>query len=214
MFGSLVCFLITGCLSVSAQGVNFNVYSAYVFDDKFDSYYNASEYYKGKIKGGYQWGGGIEYQLRPEYGVELLYLGQKTHAPTEYSGNGLQKTYTDFDLGISYVLLGGLRYFGPSEKKLQGFAGLMGGLVVASLKNPDNGRSSSVTKFSWGVRAGGIVWAKENVGIKLQVQLLSAVQSVGGGFYFGTGGTGAGLSAYSTLYQLSLGGGMVFKIKT
>ena len=52
LFGSLLCFLITGYLSVCGQGVNFNVYSAYVFDDKFDFYYNASEYYKGKIKGG------------------------------------------------------------------------------------------------------------------------------------------------------------------
>jgi hypothetical protein len=71
-----------------------------------------------------------------------------------------------------------------------------------------------LTANSWGVRAGGIVWAKENVGIKLQIQLLSAVQSMGGGFYFGTGGSGVGLSAYSTVYQLSLGGGLVFRMRS
>lgn len=209
-----MCFFSIAFLTARAQVINLDVYSAYVFDDKFDSYYNASEYYKGKIKGGYQWGAGIEYRLRPDYGVELLYIGQNTNAPTEYAGNGSLKKYTNFDLGVRYILLGGLRYFGSPGKKVEGFAGMMGGLVAASLKNPDNGRSSSAEKFSWGVRAGGVVWAKENVGIKLQIQLLSAVQSMGGGFYFGTGGSGAGLSAYSTIYQLSVGGGLVLRMRS
>jgi hypothetical protein len=45
------------------------------------------------------------------------------------------------------------------------------------------------------------------------MNLLSAVQAVGGGLYFGTGGAGAGVSGFSTFYQFSLGGGLVFKIK-
>jgi len=43
--------------------------------------------------------------------------------------------------------------------------------------------------------------------------LLSAVQSLGGSFYFGTGGSGAGVSAYSTMYQWGLGGGLTLKLK-
>jgi hypothetical protein len=42
--------------------------------------------------------------------------------------------------------------------------------------------------------------------------LLSAVQSMGGGLYFGTGGAGAGLTGYSTFYQWTLGGGLIFDI--
>ncbi len=56
-----------------------------MFDDKFDSYYDNSNFYDGKIIGGFQWGGGIEYMLRPEYGIEILYLRQDTHAPTTYA---------------------------------------------------------------------------------------------------------------------------------
>ncbi len=33
-----------------------------------------------------------------------------------------------------------------------------------------------------------------------------------GGFYFGTGGVGAGVSSYSTMYQFGVGGGLVFKL--
>jgi len=52
----------------------------------------------------------------------------------------------------------------------------------------------------------------ERVGIKLQAEVISAVQGAGGGFYFGSGGSGAGISTYSSMYQWSLGGGLSFKI--
>jgi len=41
---------------------------------------------------------------------------------------------------------------------------------------------------------------------------LSAVQSFGGGLYFGTGGAGAGVTGYSTMYQWVLGGGLTYKL--
>lgn len=214
---TIACMILT-CLvfkatSVCAQGVQVNLYSAYVFDDKFDSYYDNSNYYDGKILGGYQWGAGVEYLLRPEYSVELLYLRQKTRAPTEYAENGLLLQKTDFDVGINYILLGGARRLVLPNQKVEAFGGGMAGVVLASLNNPDSGREATATKFSWGAKAGGIIWPTEHVGIKIQAQILSAVQAMGGGFYFGTGGPGAGLTSYSTIYQFSLGGGVVFKLK-
>jgi len=38
------------------------------------------------------------------------------------------------------------------------------------------------------------------------------VQSVGDGFYFGTGGAGAGVSTYSSMLQFALRGGLTFKL--
>jgi hypothetical protein len=206
-----LCALVEGHVAY-AQKIRINLYGAYVFDDKFDSYYSSSSYYQGKIMGGFQGGGGIEYSLRPEYGVELLYLRQSTHAPTTYATTAVTSKETDFDLGLNYIMLAGSRRAFSSNGKLEGFGGLMLGMVIADLKDPDSGRSASATKFAWGLRLGGIAWASEAVGIKLQAQLLSAVQSAGGGFYFGTGGTGAGVSTYSTIYQFGLGGGLVFKV--
>ena len=81
------------------------------------------------------------------------------------------------------------------------------GFVASKLTNPDNGNTKNVTKFSWGLKAGAILWASETVGLKLQAQLLSAVQAVGGGFYFGGYGlvcceaaTGPSLAANSPGY--------------
>lgn len=200
------------------QGVRLNLYGGYVFDDKFDTYYSSSSYYEGKIKGGFQWGIGAEYLVRPEYGIEVLYLRQDTNAPTRYygvlgSGNG----EVNLDLAINYILLAPTKHFLASNEKLEGFAGFMLGMVIAEASKPDGSSlatgEDTATKFAWGLRLGGIIWASEKVGIRLQTQLLSATQAMGGGFYFGTGGAGAGVSSYSTIYQFGLGGGLVVKVR-
>jgi len=219
---AIVSFVVLSSIFVSntvwAQGgVNVNLYGAYVFDDKFDTYYSSSSYYEGKIKGGFQWGIGVEYMVQPLYGIELLYLRQDTNEPTRYYGviNG-GSGEVNLDLAINYIMLAPTKHFLSSNEKLEGFAGFMAGMVIAEASNPDgtlNTGDDSTTKFAWGLRLGGIIWASEKVGIRLQTQLLSATQAMGGGFYFGTGGAGAGVSSYSTIYQFGLGGGLVFKVK-
>ena len=197
-----------------AQDFNINLYGSYTFADSFDSYYDSYNYYDGKIEDGFQWGAGLEYKADALTGIELLYLRQDTTAPTTYIDQGFfdnVKT-TNFDLGINYILLGGTRYFGAPDSQVQGFGGLMAGMVIANLENPDNGNSETATKFSWGAKLGGIYWMSSKVGIKVQAQLLSAVQTMGGGFYFGGYGGSVGLSTYSTIYQFSLGGGLVFNM--
>ncbi len=193
-----------------AQEMKVNLYGMGVFNDNVDSYYDNTNYYNGRINGGFQWGGGFEFMARRNYGIELSYLRMDTKAPIQYYRNGVQ--HTNFDLATNYILLGGNRYFAAPGGKVDGFLGLSLGADVIDLKNPDNGNSSSITKFAWGLKGGADFWIAPAVGIKLQAQLLSTVQSVGGGFYFGTGGAGAGLTTYSSMYQFGLGGGLVFKI--
>ncbi|CDF78418.1 conserved hypothetical protein [Formosa agariphila KMM 3901] len=197
-----------------AQDFNVNLYGSYTFQDRFDSYYDYGSYYDGKIEDGFQWGAGLEFKTSPYMGVELLYLRQDTKAPTYYLDEGffVNERFADFDLAINYVLIGGNRYFGATNSPLQGFGGLMAGMVIANIENPDNGNTETATKFAWGAKFGGVYWMNSKVGIKMQMQLLSAVQTVGGGLYFSGYGPSAGLSTYSTIYQFSLGGGLVFKM--
>jgi hypothetical protein len=202
--------LIFLCMTTVAQDIRVNAYGSYVFDDKVDSYYDNTSYYDGKINGGFQWGVGIEVLPRTTQGIELLYIRQSTKAPMTYYKNGVKNT--TFDLGLNYIMLASNRYFRKPGGMVEGFAGGMMGANIISLNNPDNGNKTTKTKFAWGIRGGANIWASEKVGIKLQAQLLSSVQSAGGGLYFGTGGVGAGLSTYSSMYQFSLGGGLVFKI--
>ncbi|QDH80211.1 hypothetical protein FKX85_14645 [Echinicola soli] len=213
----LFCVLAILCLfslEGFSQDVRLNVYGSYVFADKFDSYWDVGNnyYYEGRIEDGFQWGGGIEYVVNDMIGVEVLYLRQDTNSPTRYSYSGFVDRRTNFDLGINYILVAPSRYFKAPSGNLEGFFGVMAGVVIADLYNPDNGNENNATKMAWGVKGGGIMWGSERVGLKVQAQLLSAVQSVGGGFYFGTGGAGAGVNSYSSIYQFSLGGGLVFKL--
>jgi hypothetical protein len=199
-------------ITTSAQKqIRLNAYSGYVFDDNHvDSYYDPSSYYNGSIKGGYQWGGGLEFMAAPTKGIEIKYLRMDTNAPMEYYNNGVQ--YKDFDLGMNYILLGGTNYFKAGEK-VEPYAGAGIGMAIISIKNPAaNSGDATKEKFAWNVKLGTNVWLSEKVGIKLQAQLVSAVQSFGGGFYMGTGGAGAGVTGLSTLYQFELGGGLVFNL--
>ncbi len=206
----LVIIITASTIAIQAQGLRLNGYINYTFDDKFETYSNPQSYFNGKIKGGMQWGAGLEYLLSPDYGIELIYFRQDTEAPINY-WDVLAKNRV-LDIGINYIMLGGVRYVEASPK-LEGYGGLLVGMAIYDNKTPIPGEPTSATKFAWGVRLGANIWATERVGIKLQAHLLSAVQSVGGGFYFGTGGVGAGVSTYSTLYQFSLGGGLVIKLK-
>lgn len=190
-------------------GLRLNGYTFYAFDDKVDSYYSSSEYFNGKIKGGFQWGGGLEYMMSPGQSIEISYLRLDTDAPMEYYKDGIQ--FTTFDLATNYIMLGGNRYF-PNGGKVEPYAGLQAGVAVFNVHNPDNGKSDTATKFAWGLKAGLNIWASDMVGLKIQTGLLSAVQGVDGGFYFGTGGAGAGVNTYSTFYQFYIGGGLTFNL--
>ena len=205
-----ILFVVAACLSLDAQGLRLNGYVNYTFDDKFDTYYSNTSYMNGTIKGGVQYGGGLEYLASPEYGIEFTYYLLSTTAPINYWN--IVNISRELEIGVNYFMLGGVRYMAPNPK-VEGYGGLMLGMAVYNNKSPQSGEPDSATKFAWGARLGANIWVAEKVGLKLQAHLLSAVQAVGGSFYFGTGGAGAGVSSYSTLLQFSLGGGLVFKLR-
>jgi len=190
-------------------GLRVNGFAFYAFDDRVDSYYSNTEYFKGKIRGGLQWGGGLEYMTGPTQGFELCYLRLDTEAPMEYYKSGIK--HTVFDVATNYIMAGGSRYF-PTTSKIEPYAGLQAGVAVFNIYNPDDGRSDNATKFAWGAKAGLNIWASDRVGLKIQTGVLSAVQAIGGGFYFGSGGAGAGVNTYSTFYQFYIGGGLTFNL--
>lgn len=187
-----------------------NLYGAYVFDDKFDTYYSSNQYIEGKVMGGFQWGAGVEFFPRESYGVELLYYRQDTEANVRYF-NDIYLTDRVAPLGVNYIMLAGNRYVRYNEK-VEPYGGFMLGAIVYSNKEPEANENNSYTKFGWGVRLGVNIWASDRVALKIQTQLTSAVQGMGGGLYFGTGGGGAGVTSYSTIYQFGLGGGLSFKM--
>ena len=216
----LLAILIFSAVGAGAQNLRLNAYASYAFDDKVDSYYSNTSYFEGKIKGGLIWGGGLEYMVHPQYGIELSYLTMSTTAPMTYYSNqppaGVKNN--TFDLNIGYLLLGGMRYQ-PLNPNVEVFGGMQLGAAFIKATRPPNSivgeASDNATKFAWGLRGGVNIFPggdSSRLGIKLQLGLLSAVQGAGGGLYFGTGGAGAGVSTYSTMLQFTTGGGLVFKL--
>jgi hypothetical protein len=212
--GLLAIFAITSM--ASAQELRLNAFSMYVFDDKVDSYYSSTDYFEGKVLGGLQWGGGLELKLDKTKSLELKYLRQDTEAPIYYwdrtAGINGKEEYTNFDLATNYILLGGNKYFPLANPKIEPYFGGGLGMCILNLKDPDNGNSDSKVKFAWDLHLGTNIMLSDKVGLKLHASMMSAVQSVGGGFYFGTGGAGAGVSTYSSFLQFGLGGGLTFNL--
>ena len=197
---------------VTAQKIRLNAYTNYVFDDQFDSFYDTYNYYNGKIKGGFQWGGGLEYMLKSNYCIEIMYLHQSTEAPLTYQGGlGFAVKNETFDVEFNSVLLGVDGHFAKPGSKVEGYLGFFGGVTWIDVDNPSSGTSGSTSEFAWLGRLGCNIWPGGKIGIKLQAQLFSVAQAVGGGFYFGAG-AGLGLSSYSTIYQFGLGGGLTFRL--
>lgn len=198
--------------SAFAQEIRINTYTANVFDDQVQLY-QGFDTYSGKIKGGLQWGAGVEVMANKYYGVELSYLRQDTKAPI--TKNNLNRDYTEFDLGINYIMLGGNRYFRTGNAHLQPYFGGQLGMAIVGIQNPSLTLGTSTqSKFAWGMKGGLNIQTSAGVGIKIQAQLLSAIQSLNGGFYVGTGGFSTGISANAATMQFGLGAGLVFAIPT
>jgi hypothetical protein len=170
-----------------------NAYGGYLFGDDV-----TLEYGYGHIDESVIYGGSLEFMMPKHVSVELSYQYQSSDAQVS------QGLFSDKGkVAISYILIEGNRY-APFKGNLSGYFG--GGLGLAIL-TPD-GNYETVGRLAWRVKAGLLVSPSEKVGIKLGMQLNSCVQGIGGGLYFGTGGAGAGATAYSSMYQFGLTGGI------
>ena len=197
-----------------AQGIRVNTYAGYVFPDSFDNYYSANSYVQGQIQDGFRWGVGLEYAVPGNRAIELQYKRQDTTAPTTYRdpniGSGGLNT-SNFEVGINWIMLNFTNYI-PVNETVEPFVGGGLGMGIFDVRNPDTGNANNGTKFAWNIRGGSNLWVSENVALRIQASLFSAVQSVGGGLFFGTGGAGAGVATYSTMFQFGFDGGLVFRL--
>ncbi|MGL6268274.1 MAG: outer membrane protein, partial [Chitinophagaceae bacterium] len=152
-----------------------------------------------------------EFMVRPDMGVELSYYRMDTEAPINYVNVNPIPKFTTFNVDLNWIMLGGVKYF-KANPKIEPYGGFMLGAGIVNANNPDNGISQNSTEFAWGLKGGVNIWATEKIGLKLQTNLMSMVQAVGGGLFLGSGGASVGVSAFSTLLQFSLGGGLVIKL--
>ncbi len=194
----------------TAQKFRINAYGAYVFNDAVD-YNSGSNYYHGTVEGGFQGGAGLEYMFNRSSGVEFNYLHQSTNAPFDFFYNGAKSR--TFDMGINYYLFDFNHYFELSNEKIEPFLGLGLGWAGISASSDSSGVHHSGTRsaFAWNIKGGTNIWLGKRVGLKLQAQLASAAAATGGGYFWSYWGP-VYATTYTSIYQFSLGGGLVFKL--
>jgi len=197
--------------TMMGQHARLNFYAAYTFDDGFDVAHDVNTYYYGTVKAGVQFGGGLQYMFNHQSSAELLYLHRSTTVPATFklTTGGSAKSET-FDLKHDFILLSGDGHFGNGGK-VEGYGGVMAGVLISHLEAPSVGKSSSNTNFAWGGRVGTNIWFSPKMGLKLQALILSASRATGGDYYWSWYGP-IYLSEYSTVWQFSLGGGLTFKL--
>lgn len=210
----IICFHI-GVLESFGQSQKQNLrlkgYISYAFSDRIESYYNDYDYYRGKLQGGPMWGGGIEYMLQKNYGLELFYKHISSTMPAMYATGNSPMTETVFDFAMNNIMLSSTKYI-QLNNLIEPYFGIFGGASLFHIDNRDNGRKSNSVKLGYGARAGSNIWFSDKVGINLQLELTSAAQSFGGGISIGSGGISPGVSASSSMYQFQIGGGIVIKL--
>ncbi|MBK8553512.1 MAG: porin family protein [Ignavibacteria bacterium] len=213
-------FFICAFNILNAQSYKINLYSAYTLDDDVNAVTDGNNYYSGTVVGGYQWGLGFEYIVKPTYGLELAYFRQDADVDisysTNYTVNNNIKNESTFGTGLNWIFLGGNKYLPVPGSIVQPYGGLMLGMAIFSsddkqINDTVKYTGQSTTNFAWAGRVGANFMFSPNVGLKLQAQVMSAVQSFGGGLYAGTGGLGAGVDTESSMYQFGFGGALVIQ---
>jgi hypothetical protein len=173
-------------------------FEGFTFADKFETYYGY-----GKIQDAFQWGAGLEFGIQPDAAMELIYLRSDVDA---YYDQRVEGT-----IGLNYIMLGATGYK-PFNDVVSGFGTIdMGAGFTSNIE--ETLYTSNVTKFAIGGRMGVRIAPSDKFSIRLHAQILSPVQWIGGGVYFGTGGSGASVTTGSTIWQFQLGGSVNYRLK-
>jgi hypothetical protein len=194
-------FFVVALGATAQESITLLSFVGHTFADKFQTQYGY-----GRINEGLQWGAGLEVEVQPNTAVELIY--QRLDATAYY--DGLNQRY-DGGIAVNYILLGGTQYH-PFNDVVSGFGTFDMGVAFTSNLDPSLS-SSNQTLFALGGRLGLRIAPGEKISFRIHAQLLSPVQWFGGGFYFGSGGGGAGVSTGSTIFQFNLGGSVNYRIK-
>jgi hypothetical protein len=186
--------------------VEFIPSGGYTFSSHTD-FYNTY----GRLADGPSFGGSIKFNPTRGFGIEVLYSHMNTTSGMYYYGadqspiNGLK------NLQMDYIMAGPVGSFGIPDCSVRPF---MGALFGAAILTPGgnavyNSGYTSETHFAVGFQLGTNIYISPHVGIQLKAQVLAPVDDAGGSLYLNTYGGGAAVNTYSSIYQFSVGGGLI-----
>ena len=187
---------------LQAQAVEVTPFGGYVFPGTMNAD-GGNVYFRGNA----QYGGMISIGVSRVMDVDLIYNRIDTKADINiYSWNN-SYSYDVVPVSINYMHIGFTKNFriNPVVSPFIGFS------LGASLFYPKTNNYQDAWFFSMGLAGGAKIYFSKRVGLRLQAQALAPIQ--GSGFYLfaGSGGSGGGVSVYSTLVQFGFTGGLIFR---
>ena len=160
-------------------------------------------YYGGYIKltDSDQYGITVGAPISDDVQLEFMWTQQNTAVRIKDILLGFPRETDITDITVNHYQIGATHTFGYSD--VIPFFGLSAGWTTF---NPDDKQYNSNTKFELGISGGLKYFFTNNLGIRLQTQLLMPIDW--GGVYIGGGGSG--VSAGGTILQLNFSGGFIF----
>lgn len=164
--------------------------------------------YKVYIKDGFTYGGCLAFYPNKFFDISLNYTRQETHADVyDYLSSGYD---TGIPASINNITLG----FDRNQPLNEMGTGVFGGLNLGTAGFvPKDDQYNDRWKFDLDLHLGAKIFPNPKVGIRLQAGLNFPVQYFGAAFTIGTGGSGAGVSANSSITQLYFLGGLIVRIQ-
>ena len=187
-----------------AQYVELTPLAGYTLQETF----NTTDAYQVTVADGFTWGGSLAFYPDEHFDIAITYMRQNTSVDVwDYIYN--QPTANSAPASVNYIMIGGDRNQPIGSGKAYFFGGI--DLGAAGLE-PKNNDYTGRWKFAFDLHAGAKIFINDNIGIRMQAGLNLPVQYFGAAFTVGTGGTGTGVTASSSITQVCLLGGLCFRI--
>lgn len=163
---------------------------------------------EARINDGFTYGGALTIAPSQYNAIEISYYRYETNA-TAYSTHTGGFNTVSKDVAVNYMMIGGQRLF-PLNDKVMSFTGFN---IGAGWLGSKDGSFNTITKFSMGFDAGVKIRISRKIGVRLQTNFMFPITSAGGSFFWGSGGSGVGLTGYVPIWSFGFNGGLIFKIK-
>jgi hypothetical protein len=187
-----------------AQSIEFRPIAVYTFRERFPISTGDVT-----IQDGGTYGGEVAFVANGKMDVNFTYLIQPTtldirRFPSFLGDYGNKANISFYQLGVNR------NHLLPGNDKVIPYTGIKMGVGYLNLESD---KYYDVTRFTIGLNLGVKIMLSERVGLNMLGMLQTPVSGFGLAVTAGSGGVSTGISTYSYVFQFSLGGGLVFKLK-
>ena len=158
----------------------------------------------GRIEGGLNLGGAINFNINRNVGIEVLYNHTSGNSGVFYYGYDGGNQINGGPLHQDFIMAGPVFSGNIPNSTVRPFLGV---LLGADVMTPAPGWQAN-SYFAAGFQLGTNIYISPGVGIQLKAQLLSPVGSAAGAFYYNNY-YGGGIDPNQSTVQFTLGGGLI-----